>query len=122
MAATESDWGFHPVVFHAALACDIFWLRRSERNVARRRFSGKYSEAKEKFLRGDLLDSPHCALSKKKIEDKKMEILDENSVQFLVEERVNKIKNSSEFKEKILSGKAYLNMIRENLSKSITCN
>ena len=58
-AALRSDWHFHPIVYPAATACDIYWLRSQASGYeARKRFREHYDLQKEKYLRGEPLIQP----------------------------------------------------------------
>jgi len=56
VAAIKGEFGLHPIVGPAAKACDLYWLRRASEKDGMKRFSGYYSQMKEKFLSGDRLE------------------------------------------------------------------
>ena len=58
-AAIKCDWNFHSIVYPAAKACDIYWLRKqASTHEGRKRFSSHYDSQKEKYLRDEALLCP----------------------------------------------------------------
>ena len=58
-AALRRDWQLHPIVYPAAMACDLYWLKtQASFYEGRKRFTGHYIHQKEKYLRGELLLQP----------------------------------------------------------------
>lgn len=70
IAAGKRNWALHPIVYHTASKCNLWWFRRASEYLARKRFSEQYEYAKKDLFRGELLIKPHCLLTIQKTECK----------------------------------------------------
>jgi hypothetical protein len=118
--AIKKNWELHPIVFHAASECGLYWLSMAKEDEARKRFCKKYEEACIKFANGQILNAPHISISKKKIEEGEVEALagyDEHSPQWMVHMRAEELKNSTGYQEKIKEAKGFIEKLNLGLTK-----
>jgi len=86
-AAIKSDWSFHPLVFHCANKCDIFWLRRASQKDGLGIFKQHYDREVEHYINGAILEAPHVSLGRQKKNS-------EDQLEKLIANRAKEIKNN----------------------------
>jgi len=65
-AAIKSDWSFHPLVFHCAKRCDLFYLKRAAANEGFKIFKRHYDSELDHYINGAILDAPHASIGRQK--------------------------------------------------------